>query len=347
MGCGRHVAPRPVDHAVPEGRPLPIALSTAPLSASDRSERWHEMVSRTFVPLDVRLLETEPSPGVISSEQLGLVQVSLVRAGPQTVTRSRRLIARDDQEFLILSLQHSGTAIKEQDGRESVINPGEFSISDSSRPFRKKLGGEFSFTSFHFPREELQVREEDLRALTATTFTGRTGSAAVVAAYFARMAQEARGFGDAVGRQFATTGLDLLALLIDERRGRFTPQAAETAAAAAVRVKDHIIRNLPDPGLSPATIAAANFMSVRYVHKLFQLEGETVGRWIQARRLERCRRDLLRSKGRDLGVAAVARRWGFVSPSHFGRVFRAAYGMTPREWQAHGLGTEGATGTKG
>lgn len=263
------------------------------------------------------------------------------------MTRSRRLIARDDQEFLILSLQHSGTAIKEQDGRESVINPGEFSISDSSRPFRKKLGGEFSFTSFHFPREELQVREEDLRALTATTFTGRTGSAAVVAAYFARMAQEARGFGDAVGRQFATTGLDLLALLIDERRGRFTPQATETAAAAAVRVKDHIIRNLPDPGLSPATIAAANFMSVRYVHKLFQLEGETVGRWIQARRLERCRRDLLRSKGRDLGVAAVARRWDFVNPSHFGRVFRAAYGMTPREWQAHGLGTEGATGTKG
>ncbi|MFF2198440.1 AraC family transcriptional regulator, partial [Streptomyces sp. NPDC058157] len=30
----------------------------------------------------------------------------------------------------------------------------------------------------------------------------------------------------------------------------------------------------------------------------------------------------------------VAQRWGFVSPSHFSRAFRAAYGMTPREWQA-------------
>ncbi|MFB8057986.1 helix-turn-helix domain-containing protein, partial [Kitasatospora purpeofusca] len=27
-------------------------------------------------------------------------------------------------------------------------------------------------------------------------------------------------------------------------------------------------------------------------------------------------------------------RWGFVSTSHFSRVFRAAYGVTPREWQA-------------
>ncbi|KJY36597.1 hypothetical protein VR45_10995 [Streptomyces sp. NRRL S-495] len=33
-------------------------------------------------------------------------------------------------------------------------------------------------------------------------------------------------------------------------------------------------------------------------------------------------------------MAAVAGRWGFVSTSHFSRVFRAAYGVTPREWQA-------------
>ncbi|MGW0964073.1 AraC family transcriptional regulator [Streptomyces gelaticus] len=33
-------------------------------------------------------------------------------------------------------------------------------------------------------------------------------------------------------------------------------------------------------------------------------------------------------------MAAVAQRWGFVSPSHFSRAFRATYGMSPREWQA-------------
>ncbi len=32
-------------------------------------------------------------------------------------------------------------------------------------------------------------------------------------------------------------------------------------------------------------------------------------------------------------VAAVAQRWGFVSPAHFSRAFRAFYGMSPREWQ--------------
>ncbi|SOR83556.1 MULTISPECIES: helix-turn-helix domain-containing protein [Streptomyces] len=111
-----------------------------------------------------------------------------------------------------------------------------------------------------------------------------------------------------------------------------------------MRVKDHILRNLSDPGLSPSDIAAAHFMSVRYLHKLFELERVTVGEWIRTQRLERCRRDLLRSPALGYGVAAVARRWDFVSPSHFSSAFRAAYGVTPREWQTNGLSGDGQNG---
>jgi AraC-like DNA-binding protein len=326
-----------------QGGQVSVVLSTALLSAPDRAERWHEAVSRTFVPLEVDLLEEEPSPGRIVSHQLGAMQVSRVQAGPQAVTRSKRLMARDGNGFLILTLQRRGTAVKEQDGRECLIGPGDFSISDSSRFFRKKVQSEFCFTSFLFPRKDLRVKDEDLQALTATTFSSREASASLVTTYFARMAREAANFDDFIGRQVVCTGLDLLALLINERRDRFDSQAPETAAAILVRVRDHMLRNLSDPDLSPSTIAAAHFMSVRYLHKLFQMEGTTVGEWIRMQRLERCRRDLLRSPARGIGVAAVARRWGFVSPSHFSRAFRAAYGVTPGDWQAHGLSVEYST----
>lgn len=319
---------------------MSVVLSTASLSAADRRERWHHAVSRTFVPLDLQLLEDDPSPGRIVSNQLGSLRISQVQAGPQRVTRSSRLI-RDGKQHLILTLQQRGTAIKEQDGRQARIGPGDFSLSDSSRPFRKTVRSDFSFTSFHFPRTDLRVRDEDLRAVTATAFSGQEGSAALVATYFARLAREAPSLDAFVGGQFAATPLDLLALLINERRGYFAPGAPETAAATLVRVKDHILRNLSDPGLSPPDIAAAHFISVRYLHKLFQLERVTVGEWIRTQRLERCRRDLLRSPALGYGVAAVARRWGFVSPSHFSRAFRAAYGVTPREWQTKGLSGDG------
>ncbi|MGX1135149.1 AraC-like DNA-binding protein [Streptomyces glaucescens] len=319
---------------------MSVVLSTEALSAAERAERWQEAVSRTFVPVDVRLLEPEPGPGRIVSHRLGALQVSRVEAGPQVATRTKRLIARDDRRYLFLTLQQRGTAVKEQDGREVRVTPGEFSLSDSARLFRKKAEGEFAFTSFHFPREELRVRDEDLRSLTATAFAGREGSGALVTAYLARMADEVSGLGEAVGREFAATALDLLALLIDERRGRFAPQAPEAAGAMLAKVKDHILRHLSDPGLSPSGIAAAHFLSVRYVHKLFELEDVSVSEWIRVQRLERCRRDLLRPATARLGVAVVARRWGFVSPSHFSRVFRAAYGVTPRDWQVHGPSAE-------
>ncbi|MDX2681609.1 AraC family transcriptional regulator [Streptomyces sp. NY05-11A] len=32
-------------------------------------------------------------------------------------------------------------------------------------------------------------------------------------------------------------------------------------------------------------------------------------------------------------IAAVAGRWGFLSAAHFSRVFRSAYGLSPREWR--------------
>ncbi|MFF5635847.1 helix-turn-helix transcriptional regulator [Streptomyces sp. NPDC012825] len=33
-------------------------------------------------------------------------------------------------------------------------------------------------------------------------------------------------------------------------------------------------------------------------------------------------------------VERVARAWGFSTPSHFSRRFKAAYGVTPRQWRA-------------
>ncbi|MFE7526840.1 helix-turn-helix domain-containing protein [Kitasatospora sp. NPDC057542] len=311
---------------------MSASLSTASLSASDRAESWQDTVSHTFVPMTVDFLEEVPSPGEIAGHRLGSVQISRVQAGPQVVTRNRRLIADGDSPTLLLTLQERGTALKDQDGRETLIRPGGFSITDTSRVFRKKIEEEFVFTSFHFPRAELDVQEKDLRALTATAFSGAEGSAALLTTYLSRMAHEAAELDEAVGRRAAATALDLLAMFVDDRAGRARPQGSRSAASFE-RVKEYILRNLRDPDLSPSTIAEANFMSVRFLHKLFHLEGTTVGGWVRTQRLERCSRDLLRPMAGELGVAGIARRWGFANSSHFTRAFRAAYGVTPRDWQ--------------
>ncbi|MFJ9964852.1 AraC-like ligand-binding domain-containing protein [Streptomyces avermitilis] len=323
---------------------MSVVVSTLPLPAAERAEYWHEAVSNTFIPLDVSLHEREPSAASITSHCLGSLQISVVRAGPQSVVRSRRLIARDGEEWITLTMQHRGTAVLDQDGREVLLRPGEFALSDSGRPFRKKLPEDFCFTAFHLPRAALGVLPQDLRALTATVFTGDSGCAVPVASYLTGLARGAGTFDAYVGRRLAATAADLLAVLIHERRGRMNPQALGTAGALPATIKDYIVRNLADPGLSPEGIAAAHRVSVRYLHKLFQGEETTVSRWIRQQRLERCRRELSRPAAVPPTVASVAQRWGFVSPSHFSRVFRAAYGMSPREWQANAGAVDGCGG---
>ncbi|ALV53938.1 hypothetical protein GCM10010250_31380 [Streptomyces althioticus] len=46
-----------------------------------------------------------------------------------------------------------------------------------------------------------------------------------------------------------------------------------------------------------------------------------------------CRRELAGPHGRSRTIAVIGRRWAFVDAAHFSRVFKRAYGMTPREWR--------------
>ncbi len=317
-----------------KGVVISITLSTSSLPPSDRAEFWRDTVSRTFFPLDVELYEAEPSAATLTSRQLGPLRVSAVTAGPQQAVRDRRMVARDGEHHLTLAIQHHGSARLAQDRREVFLEPGQFTLSDSARPFVKELPGKFGFTAFHLPRTALNVTDGELRAVTATVFSATGGCAGVVAAYLGALARDAAGVAPDTAHQLGLAACDLLASLIREQHGRFVPEAPEASRAMLVRVKDHALRHLADPELSPQTIAAAHHVSVRYLHKLFESEATTLTKWIQTQRLAMCRRDLARPSLRGPGVASVARRWGFTSPAHFSRVFRAAYGMSPSEWQA-------------
>ncbi|WP_444544998.1 helix-turn-helix domain-containing protein [Streptomyces cirratus] len=309
-------------------------VSTSPLSPHERADYWHHAVSDTFIPLDVTLHEREPSAGTIVSDRLGPLQISVVEAGPQTVRRDKRLIARGGDEYITVTLQHSGTGKLTQDGRQALVGPGTFTCSDAGRPYQREQPGPFRFTAIRVPKQRLGVTDTDLRAVTGTVFGNDRGLAGLVTGYLSRLAEHAAGFDPYTGGQLALTTSDLLALLVRERQGRLDPQAPEAARGMLARIKEYVLRHLADPDLSPHRIAAAHHVSVRYLHKLFQSQGCSVGAWVRRERLERCRRDLARGPAAAPSVSVVAHRWGFANASHFSRAFRAAYDMSPREWQS-------------
>jgi len=98
------------------------------------------------------------------------------------------------------------------------------------------------------------------------------------------------------------------------------------------RVNRYIEDHLADPSLDAEQIAAAHHISVRHLYDIWTSHDLTLAQWIIHQRLERARTQLA-NHGHTLTVTAVGRRCGFTNISHFCRRFRAAYGMSPREWR--------------
>ena len=90
--------------------------------------------------------------------------------------------------------------------------------------------------------------------------------------------------------------------------------------------------HLHESDLSAARIAAAHHVSVRHLYRLLAGCGIVLGDWVRQQRLEACRHALA-EPGDTSTIGAVAHRWGFVDVTHFGRAFKTAYGMSPREWR--------------
>jgi AraC-like DNA-binding protein len=230
-------------------------------------------------------------------------------------------------------VQRAGTATLVQDGRRAVVEEGDLFVHDTARPYSLDFPGRFTAHLVHMPRRAVNLPEEELRRVTGTAIGGGDGFGALLANFLTSLTASVPRCAPSVAARLATGVVDLFATLLDERTGRAQDPEADRVDPVVARVREHIDLRLGDPDLSPQSVAAAHHISVRYLHRLFEGEGVTVARLIQQRRLERCARELARAGSAAPTVSAVAQRWGFANPAHFSRVFRAAYGLSPREWR--------------
>ncbi|MFD5452693.1 helix-turn-helix domain-containing protein [Streptomyces sp. NPDC127100] len=274
-----------------------------------------------------------PSGTGPTTARLGPLRVVTAGGHPTPAPWTARLIAQGDDRCLVVLLLLDGVADVEQDGRETRLRPGGIVLCDSARPSRITFHQPSRTASLVLPRQLAGLRETDLRRLTATPVGADTPLGSLLPPLLARLADTAAACPPDTGEALARSVVDLLTVLIEDRRAGAAAAEPTAAQAWLPRIRAHIDRHLTDPELSPEAIAAAHQISVRYLHRLFQAEGTTVGRWTQRRRLQECRRELARRDAADRTVAAVARRWGFTNATHFSRVFRAAYGMSPGEWR--------------
>jgi AraC-like DNA-binding protein len=127
--------------------------------------------------------------------------------------------------------------------------------------------------------------------------------------------------------------LDLVALSVGNAMGQGMRRVSSARAVVLMKVRAAIEARLAEPGLDAQSVARAAGVSLRYANAALADEGTSISRLIQSRRLLRCRRALEDPAQAHRSVSEIAYGWGFSDMTHFGRKFRAAFGLLPSEYR--------------
>jgi AraC-like DNA-binding protein len=99
------------------------------------------------------------------------------------------------------------------------------------------------------------------------------------------------------------------------------------------RILSYIDQHISETDLTPQKIADGCHISLRHLHRIFSATNTSVSRWITTLRLERCRQELSVPGQAAKTITDIAFRWGFNDASHFNRVFKRAFQVTPGQYR--------------
>jgi AraC-like DNA-binding protein len=323
---------------------MTLTYSTRKVHPRDRLSYWVEVVSKAFFRHAFHSQLGSAFQGDFHAGAVGELKIARCNLDPCEARRSALDQARDDIDDLFLAVRLSGRSIVEQDGREAVQHAGEIVLLDTRRPGETRYETPTESVFICVPRESLEARLGNIEALTSRPIAGERPVAGLAMAFLCMLAERSAEFDDGSCGTLANQALDLVALAFSTELGVSGVALSSARATALFRLKSVVEARLCEPDLKPRVVAATAGISVRYANALLSQEGTSVERYILHRRLERCRRALEDPSQSARMIGEIAFSWGFSDLSHFGRRFRAAYGMTPGDYRRRAKETAGPEG---
>ncbi|KQR17461.1 helix-turn-helix domain-containing protein [Cellulomonas sp. Leaf334] len=315
---------------------MSLVLRSDDLPPDDRIEIIREAIWTEVMPVEISYDRPGPQIEVVCRlATAGSVNFSSARSTPTTLRRTPALARQDHDPKVFLAVQVSGTSMFAQGDNQAVLRRGEMAVYDSTRPYTVLNTTRTDLHYFQVPRSELGLPASTLDAVAGLRIgPDNNPLAAVVAPYFDTLGSTDVLDHPTAAALVAGPSIDLLRALITTHLADEPLAAAPLQGSLVLRVQEYVRMHLADRDLTAARVAAAHHVSVRHLYAELERAGVGLQDTIRALRLHECRRALRDPASAHLTVAAVGARWGFVDASHFGRVFRREYGMTPREWRA-------------
>ncbi len=294
---------------------------------------WRRLITQSFVPLEVSSGKGNTFRGSMRSRTMEDISIVAVDADSHNVFRTSALISETDRRYFKLSIMLAGSGLLIQDNREALLQPGDIAVYDTHRPYTLTFDDNFRSLVLMFPQQLVGLPAGAVGQLTAVRMPGDAGLGKVISPFLVELARNLEQLSGASGARLVHNAVDLVSTMFSAELDMSNGANRSSRAQLMGRIRGFIEVNLRDPELNPASVAAAHFISYRYLHLLFREENETPASWIRSRRLEQIRRELRDPAHAHRSISSVASGWGFHDAAHFSRIFRATFDSTPSEYR--------------
>jgi AraC-like DNA-binding protein len=323
-----------------------VHFSTDDLPPRDREQFWLDFVSKHVISVTPG---DRPDPATfraqLDAQVAGRFTWFDFRTTHRIDGRTAADVSRDNSDRFNLrrvSREQIYSAAPTRARAEEVrLAPGDFCITSVGWPNQSAMKDGVSFSALLIPHGVLSplLAGGRLTRPIAVSAGSPLGSLLGVAFDTAttQLPHLSPELGDAVLQNLC--GLVALACGASDE-GRWSGQDA-LRAARLEGAKRHIDQHLAEPGLTPASAAAALGISLRHLHLLFEPTGTSFAQYVARRRLLQCRAVLASPSGTGRSVADIAFGWGFNSLATFYRAFQHEFGLPPAAVRAAGTAGHG------
>ena len=309
---------------------MQVRFSTDDLPPRERVQSWCDFFAKhahSITPSEL------PDPNTFRAEADGWVAGEFallhIRSGLDGVQRTAADVAKDKTEAFFIRRFHGPSIWRvapDSKPVDLIHGSGDFCVTSTEWRFERKSKGPASFDVLVIPQAALSPLLERGRLRRPFRLPGVSPLGSLLAAAMdaakVQVPLLADELAEAVLRNLC--GLVALACGTSEERSEQGQDSTQLAA-----VKRYVDLHLADPGLTPASVAAALGISARQLHRLFEPSGSTFARYVLRERLLRCRDTIAGATGTGRSVIDIAFGWGFNSMATFYRAFASEFGGPP------------------
>jgi AraC-like DNA-binding protein len=308
---------------------MDLVFATDELPQAKRYAAWRDAICDVYVHVDVKAVDPDRYRGFIREAKFGEVVLTDILLSEQRIRRNRQHISKLDKECYYLQLVQRGNISVVQAGETHRSNAARGAIFSATEQYELHGHGEVRSFYLELPRDEFAQRFPRERIPVSAAINTTQGLGRIATEFCASLATEGGRLDDAARAGMGGQLMDILAFTLLAAEGD-TPAVEGAVQKARLRsLQNWIEVHIADHGLSLERIAAANGMSLRYLHTLFGHCEMSASEWIWSRRLQLAYDAIARGDRRS--ITSIAFDHGFSSSAHFSTLFRRKFGMAPRE----------------